>query len=593
MLTGIVRQNDNNYYINVEEENNIKTISVIHSKKNKTRCIKEEEAIFLLETILSSNLTYKEKYNDYDVYLDEADNKRYFKDGKEDFKMFFYNNGIDYIKYKNKGKNSKAKQFKMKAGLLTTYIVLSSTALLLSFPKYRYMVVDPIYEKEIVLEDAEDLILNSKDLDKEDRDYLYNKAFLNDVLEISNNNRNYSLREKLNNIKIYTYNEDQRPHAVGYYNSIEPNHIYMREDITKDNEKEYYGTLSHEFVHLLQNESDYLYIHEASAELMSYEYYDNKIDSYTPEVIRLKVLMEIIGPKPIMECNFKEDDYSLENAISNYLDEEDTKKLLKLFKSDSDDFWDSEKEDMINDEVDELLAKMYKNKTGYDIRTDRLINLIYQNDPLLTLNRCYFNKEREGFEKDIELDKKRIDLGTSSIEEVINSDEVESYYYLETKQVTEEEYNRLTMNEISSYNSMNISYMPIENITINFNNDEEKYYTYAGENYNQDEAIARGYLKKYFIFSKGKTVYNFNDINLDNCSTLKIMFKDGSIGETTHNRNTDTWGSVIRYKFDSIKAPSIKDKFSEQFTHDESKNIEILDMYEEYVTNDKSEVKLI
>lgn len=590
MLTTIIKEKDNNYYINIEDDNNIKTISVIHSKKNKTRCLKEEEAIYLLETILSSELTYNGKYNEYDVYLDESNNKRFFKNNREDFRMFFYNNGVDYIKYKNSNTNSKVKKFKVRVGL-TTFVVISVIAVAATFPKYRYMVIDPIYNEEIALEDTENLIINSKYLDEDDKEFLYNEEFLNDVLKFSNNNRNYSLREKLNNIKINTYKKDDKPHSTGYYNSIEPNHIYICEDVTKDNIENYKSTLSHEFVHLLQNESDYLYIHEASAELMSNEYYDSKLESYIPEVIRLKVLMEIIGPKPILECNFKEDDSSFNEAINKYLDEKDANRLLDLFKSSSDEFWDDEKEDIINIEVDELLAKMYKNKTGYDIRTDKLIIAIYQNSSFL--ERCYFNQNKEAFAKGVELDRRRIDLGTTTIEDVLENDDIESYYYLYNKTLSEEEYNAFPINEIDNYNKLSVSYKPIESVTLDFNNEERKYYTVEGLSYTQEEALEKGFLSKIYTYSKGETVTNFNDIDLNNCSYLKINFKDGSIGETTYNKKSNSWGSVIRYKFESIYAPSIKDKFEEQFNHDESKNIEILDINEEYVKNDKSEVKLI
>lgn len=597
MLAGIIKEKDNNFFINIEDKNNIKTISIIHSKKNKTRCLKEEEAILLLETILSSNLTYKEKYNDYDVYLDEADNKRFFKNGKEDFKMFFYNNGIDYIKYKNSSKEEKTKKFKISVGKTLFTIILGST-IILSFPKYRYGVIDPLYNQEITIDDTKELIYNSNYLSTDEKVFLYNEDFLNDVLEISNDNRNYSLREKLKDIEIYTYDKNNKPHTLGYYNSIEPNMIYICDEALPTDSEKYYDTLSHEFVHLLQNESDYLYIHEASAELMSNEYYYSKLDSYLPEVIRLKVLMEIIGPKPIMQCNFEDNDKALEEAISKYLNEEDTNKLLDLFRSDSDDFSDFVKEDKINDEVDKLLAKMYKNKTGNDINTDKLIRLIYRDD--LFIKRCYFNQNREEFEKETILETKRVDLGTTTIEKVINSNEVESYYYLDTKKMSEKEYELLSPQEQEKYLDKSITYSPIGEVSIEIDDnapimyDENNIsYIVHGNKYNKREAIDLGYLKKEIVLTSGKTVTDFNDIELNKCSALKIKFKDGSIGETTHNKSTDTWGSVITYKFEDIKVPSIKEKFSDQFNKEESKNIEILDMYEDYVKNEKSEVKLI
>lgn len=97
MLAGIIQEKENHYYIYIEEEKNKNTISVIHTNKDKTKCLTEEEAKELLKTILSSALTYHEKQGEYDVYLDESDNKRYFKNGKENYNLFFENNGISAI----------------------------------------------------------------------------------------------------------------------------------------------------------------------------------------------------------------------------------------------------------------------------------------------------------------------------------------------------------------------------------------------------------------------------------------------------------------------------------------------------------------
>lgn len=592
MLAGIIKEKDNNYYINLEEKNNIKTISVIHSKKNNTRCLREEEAILLLETILSSNLTYKEKYNDYDVYLDETENKRYFKDGKEDFKMFFYNNGIDYIKYKNKDnkKKSTIKKFRININE-TVFLIVVSATLALMIPKYRYKFIDSIYNNEITYESAKELIMNSNHLSIEDKIYLSNEDFINDVIELSDNNRNYSLREKLNNIEIINFEEEERPHTLGYYNSLEPNIIYLRDDITSENYLNYRDTLSHEFVHLLQNESDYLYIHEASAELISYEYYNDDISSYIDEVLRLRVLMEIIGPKPILECNFYDNDSSFEKEIKKYLDENDSKRLLELFKSSSDDLYDGENETIINKEIDSLLSTMYYNKNKKDIKDDKMIKAIYNGDR--SIKRYYFNQNKKEFDQEIKLNRRTYELEKETIDDVKNSDKVEYYTYSDSKRFEEKTYQSLTVKEISNYDEVSISYRPTNGITMSFDDDNNINYYINGENYNQNEAYENGYLEKIFILTKSKTVNSFKDIDLNNCSNLKITYKDGTIGQTTYNKTTKTWGPVIKFKIEYDIEPSIKNKFSNQFSNETSKNIEILDMIDEESKNEKSEVKLI
>ena len=589
MLVGIIKENNDNYYINLD---NNKAISIIKSNKNKTKCLTEEEAIYLLEILLSSSLTFKETKDKYDIYLDESNNKRYFKNNREDFKMFFNNNGINYIKYKSEEEiTNEIKRLKVKVGN-RLFILLIGSILLLNIPDIRYKIIDTFYKEEIALEDTENLILESTYLTDEEKNYLYNGELLKDVIDISDNNRNYSLREKLSNIEIKTYKEDERPNTTGYYNSLEPNVLYIRDDINKTDRKNYYGTLSHEFVHLLQNESDYLYIHEATAELISYEYYNDIIDSYSEEIKRLKVLMEIIGPKPILECNFKNTDESLEEAIKKYLVEEDANELLELFKTNGEEFRDEEKEKVLNAKIDKLLSTMYYNKYQKDIKDDELINLIYQNN--CTVERCYFNKTRDEFSKKLELEPKRIDLDSVLLEDVIDTDEVEKYNYYDYKVCTEEEYKNLTMNEITYYNTINTSYKPTQNVTISLSDENKILYVVDGTKYNQEDALANGYIEKIITLTKGIEVNSFSDIELDKCSRLKIYFKDGSIGETTHNKEMNTWGSVIKYKYEpEVIIPSIKEKFSDQFDNESSKNIEILDLYDEEVSNNKSEVKLI
>ena len=81
MLIGIIKNETNNtsYYMHLDKQDNYNELSIIETTKDTIRALNELEAISLIKTILSSKLTYKEKYNDYDVYTDESNNKRYFK----------------------------------------------------------------------------------------------------------------------------------------------------------------------------------------------------------------------------------------------------------------------------------------------------------------------------------------------------------------------------------------------------------------------------------------------------------------------------------------------------------------------------------
>ena len=160
MLAGIIQEKENHYYIYIEEEKDKNTISVIHSNKENTKCLNEEEAKELLKTILSSALTYQEKQGEYDVYLDEADNKRYFKNGKENYNLFFENNGISAIEYNNPLDKLEriAKRFIISvAPMIFSFTLGINMGKLIDMP-IDYKVLDSIPTEEITVQDAIDEI---------------------------------------------------------------------------------------------------------------------------------------------------------------------------------------------------------------------------------------------------------------------------------------------------------------------------------------------------------------------------------------------------------------------------------------------------
>lgn len=101
MLVLIIHKDKNRYYVNLSKKDNKNILSVICANSNETKCLTKEEASSLFNELLYSKLKYKEKENDYDVYLDENNNKRYFKGKIEDYKLLFQNNGVSAIKYKD------------------------------------------------------------------------------------------------------------------------------------------------------------------------------------------------------------------------------------------------------------------------------------------------------------------------------------------------------------------------------------------------------------------------------------------------------------------------------------------------------------
>ena len=141
MLLGIIRNETNNedYYIQLNVKNNVDELSIIHVNDNIVEPLSKDKARNLFKTLLSSKLTYKGKEEEYDVYLDEANNQRYFKDGKENYFMFLENNGEDAIRYYVKiGKKKTTTAYKIVIGGLVFTLLMSTAGLIKLANNTRY-----------------------------------------------------------------------------------------------------------------------------------------------------------------------------------------------------------------------------------------------------------------------------------------------------------------------------------------------------------------------------------------------------------------------------------------------------------------------
>lgn len=114
------------------------------------------------------------------------------------------------------------------------------------------------------------------------------------------------------------------------------------------------STAAHELIHLLQDASQYIYVREASAEMMADEYFGSPSESYEDARANIIYLMEIVGPKPVMECNFKGDTSSFDDAVREYLSIEEANELLIEFCKRS--------KDANHDKIKRLLEKMVEKK---------------------------------------------------------------------------------------------------------------------------------------------------------------------------------------------------------------------------------------
>lgn len=550
MLAGIIQEKDNHYYIYIEEEKDKNTISVIHTNKDKTKCLTEEEAKELLKTILSSTLTYKEKQGEYDVYLDEADNKRYFKNGKENYYLFFENNGISAIEYNNPLDKLEriAKRFIINVAPMIFTLTLGINMRELIDMPIHYKVLDSIPTEEITVDRMLELINESPNITDEEKDFLKNKEILEKVKRISENNRNYSLSIKLSDIATKRYSNESD--EGGYYSVLFPSNLYIHEKI-KDKEL-YYEVFGHEYIHLLQNNCFYFYIGEAVAELMNHEYLQQPIIAYTEQIKRVKVLMEIIGPKAVLECCFSNSTESFENKIKEYLDEKDAKKLLKLLRTHANNFY------LETDvEIDEYLAKMYHKKTGKDIYENPMIQEIYTN---LAPERYYFNNNTNYYLEDYKIEKRVVKLEEIELETLAKSENVKYLYYTNKTPCSKEDLLKIMDEDKAEKNS----YIALTNDEIKI---EDGHLKYKGKAYTLGELMENGLAKKVYYYKTTQTIQTPEELNAIKPNigdTLTIEYTNGH-QISTHCEIENKWEPIRRNSSnrETITYPSIPILFEE------------------------------
>ena len=227
----------------------------------------------------------------------------------------------------------------------------------------------------------------------------------------------------LHNISIISFNDEDHENQAGYYCLDTPSNLYIK-NYTELNEANK-PTIAHEFAHLCQEIGNYNLITEASAEIITKEYFDhNHRYVYSTQVKLLKKLMEIIGPEPIWYYNFTGDFIEIEKRISPYLTTEEYQNFLNDLSFEFDNF-------KVNkpkfEELDEILNNLYYRIYNKDIEDDEIISLIELESQNKELVRYYFNQSKINEENSYYLD---YDLGlyeTLSYEEAINRGVVSAY----------------------------------------------------------------------------------------------------------------------------------------------------------------------
>lgn len=567
MLIGILNDLNKNTIYNIYLNN--------HQGKLifNVKCIDDEKYYYLNQTevqnLFSKLFKYEKMYigknEEFDIYLDDANNKHYFKNGYENIEEFFKNNGTFALMYKSKKEkkdnynmpklfNIRSVKEDLSLVLICSLIGLSSFYLGANIAKFleinnvnlgtiaSEVVSTYHYYNDLDMHEIKNKINNTSGLTEEEKEYLTNEELFIDILNTVDKKRNEELREKLNNIKLVYFTEEEladekKDNIAGYYNSLTPNYLHIRnKDIEKD-------TKSHEFVHLLQDNNKYHFIREAVAEMVTEEYYGEKANTYLSEIKYVKILMEIIGPKPIFECCFKGDTSSFENAIKSNLNEQDASELLELFTT-NPVYCENITE--VYNKIASFLSKMYCTKYSKNTIEDPIIrglSLATEN-----INRGYFNKkyiEECSYKKSYVYDTIRVDEAVKdgifdvecfatkikkiTLEEFLNNggDEndisygsLSNYIYKDKHIVNSKTNEKFTMKEaIEKGLIFNVDYLEktiIPNITleetIKYENTDEYYGDIMIIKENDDNIRSSGCV--YFIYNGNEGKIPFIDICL-------------------------------------------------------------------------------
>ena len=268
------------------------------------------------------------------------------------------------------------------------------------------------------IDDIKRIIYSSPYLNEEEKEYLFNQDFIEDVLPFIN----VSIANRLKydshfyNIAIHSYGEEnEERNNLGYYSEENPNGLYIKNYETLEGKKD---TVAHEWIHLWQCIEGCNVITEACAEIISEEYFaECNVDSYPEQVKLVKKLMEIIGSDIIWKFNFDGNFKPIADAVRPYLTEEEFNDFLLCLR-----FEHGKTIENLNKfkRLNEILGILYKNKYGEDIENNEIIAAMDSFNCQVT--RYYFNKRFMDKEHSYYIDRSKKEYGSLSYQEAIDRD---------------------------------------------------------------------------------------------------------------------------------------------------------------------------
>ena len=337
-------------------------------------------------------------------------------------------NGKKYIQYKNNGKECLIRYKENKKNIRPKnmiYAIALISLIALCKNKVDCNKIAPLklVMEDLTVDDIKETIYSSSNLTDDEKDYLSNTNYFNDILPYINKGvlSKIYFDSHLENMAISPFSEDPNglysDNTEGYYTLFHPRTLFIRdyENIGLYNE----DVVSHEFVHMCQIPVNREIITEASAEIISSEYFENaSIDSYYREVAITKILMEIIGSKPIWNYNFTGDFSMIEKEVKPYLNDEDYENFMKIKTYSTDAKTHTEDCTKIMASLENLYRAKYDREMLSDPIIDHIINK-------KCIRRYYFNKEFINNENSYYSDEQ---LVTTNIRDAYNEGDI--YFFV-------------------------------------------------------------------------------------------------------------------------------------------------------------------
>lgn len=472
-----------------------------------------------------------EQNGKYSIYINEETGyKHYYQNNKEDISKFFMSNGQIGLIYKNTyfeqdgelipnsfllklflNRQTQTRFITLELALTIIFLGIGPAAQqFIEHQKARFEITkltsasqENPQELYYDFTSLSNTILSTNKLPEDITKSIYNEELLTALCNTPmTEDRILSLQEKITGIEILPFPEKEKEEneqrkkqnlnqIAGFYNAISPNIIYIDSFAT--------DTIIHEFIHLLQDNNEYYYIREASAEIIKSEFYSLNINAYKEETIRIKILMEIIGSDPIWQINFNGNDTDLNNILSNNLSQEDYQTILEILTTAPSDNTKEQREE-INSTLDKILSNLYYNMYHSPIEENEIIQTIYK---CLTPSDYISIKNYRHYFQDQENTAKRPDFLYT---------EYMTFQQAEAKGLGEGYAMKFVKEEISqeeffekqkNKENVDIEYKPLNDSKITRSYDNENYETIwitnDGQKYTTQEALDNNYIRIVYL----------------------------------------------------------------------------------------------